>query len=339
MRAKNLADFLPHPGDFTGALGDAGLLASIFLALAVNNGLAPARTLVLLGLTYVATALSFRLPMPVQPLKAMAAVALAQGLQMNVLHAAAIWMGAILLALRATGGIRRLAGWFSPALIKGIQLGVGLLLFQTGVKLALLQGHPAAALPPSAGMGPGDFATALWLLVIPQLPLTLGNAVFATSDAARQYFGARARRASPENVATSIALANLAAGTLGGMPVCHGSGGLTAHVRFGARSAWATGLTGLACLGLALAFGDGSAHALRQAPNWLLGGMIAMVGVFHAGLARGLTERTEVALVTGCAAVLTGNLAVAMGLGMLLERWPVSSRHSATTGLTVKSSK
>ena len=91
--------------------------------------------------------------------------------------------------------------------------------------------------------------------MIAQLPLTFGNSVVATADAERSYFGDRARRVRPNRLAGSIAGANLVAGLTHGLPLCHGAGGVTAHVKLGARTAGATAAAGALYLLLGVAFG------------------------------------------------------------------------------------
>ncbi len=80
------------------------------------------------------------------------------------------------------------------------------------------------------------------LLVLPQLPLTLTNAVIVTALVARDLFPASAGRASERNLALSTGLANLALAPIGAMPMCHGAGGVQAQHRFGARTGLAPDL-------------------------------------------------------------------------------------------------
>lgn len=111
--------------------------------------------------------------------------------------------------------------------------GAAIMLVQSAGDLSL--GPSAIALP---SLSAATSWTALTVLVVPQLPLTFANsclACLATSDAARAYFGQKARRVRPGRLATTRGGANLVAGAISGMPVCHGAGGLTAHVAFGAR--------------------------------------------------------------------------------------------------------
>ncbi|HEV3478762.1 MAG TPA: putative sulfate/molybdate transporter, partial [Gaiellaceae bacterium] len=130
--------------------------------------------------------------------------------------------------------------------------------------------------------------TAFTVLVLPQLPLSFANSCLATADAARVYFGDRARHVRPGRLATTFGSANLLAGALGGMPVCHGAGGLTAHVAFGARTGGAPLVMGVALLTLGLGFGAGLAALLTAFPLPILAGLLATAGLLHIGLLRDL---------------------------------------------------
>jgi hypothetical protein len=73
---------------------------------------------------------------------------------------------------------------------------------------------------------------------IAQLPLTALNSIIAVSALASElYPGRDASRWSPASVSISVGLMNLVGGWFGAMPCCHGSGGLAAQHKFGAR--WA----------------------------------------------------------------------------------------------------
>jgi MFS superfamily sulfate permease-like transporter len=159
--------------------------------------------------------------------------------------------------------------------------------------------------------------TALTLLVLPQIPLTFANSCLATADAARTYFGERAAPVRPRRLATTLGSANVLAGAIGGMPVCHGAGGLTAHHAFGARTAGAPLLMGAGLLVLALAAGSGLAALLAAFPLPILSGMLAAAGVLHIRLLRDLRTPWElsVAIAVGVVGV-TVNLALGLLLGL-----------------------
>lgn len=372
--------------EWSGAFGDLGLLIPVVAALVIKNGFDGTSVLLVFGAAYILSALYYRLPMPVQPLKAMAAIIIAQGLGVEVVSAAGLLMAAVLLTLAATGAIGPLSRLFTRPVVRGIQVAVGLLLIKTAVDMAtsgqVLRGHddvylsfgadvpvslllalgtaavvtlsvwkrglPAGLIVlalgvvaglafGSAGMlsglsvgpqmpslalpGAGAFATALVVLVIPQVPLTVGNAVVACADTAHGYFGEGASRVTHRSLLTTMGLANVFAGAVGGMPVCHGSGGLTAHYRFGARTAAAGLIIGSALVALALTFGSGAVDLFGLIPYPVLGVMLGVVGVQHALLARDCRRVEEVAVVATVAltSVALGNVAIGFAAGMAVH--------------------
>lgn len=388
MRKPKLQPFQFDWKELSGALGDLGVLLPVLVALITLNGLPTTGVFVGVGLAYILAGAYYHLPMPVQPLKAMAAVAITQGLSGDVIAAGGWWMAAILLLLAATGAIRWIGRLFTRPVVRGIQLGLGLLLIRSGVMLAgrpqsaprgneavihfaaypipsnwflagltalLLVGTalrrrrwPAALLvlafgaitalrvgTVSPGLGQVElglslprltlpsasaFLPALLLLVIPQLPLTLGNAVFATVDTARLYFGDHAQRVTPKALLTTMGLSQAVAAAIGGVPICHGSSGLTAHYRLGARTGAAPLIMGSICLALGL-FVDGSAlPILALIPYPVLGVLLAFVGLQHSLLVRDLTRWDEMAIALGTAIVglATHNLAIGLGVGIVL---------------------
>ncbi|MFQ6001687.1 MAG: putative sulfate/molybdate transporter, partial [Anaerolineae bacterium] len=119
-----------------GALGDVGTLIPLLAALIAVNGLDPTSVFLVVGLAYLLSGLYYRLPMPIQPLKAVSAVAISLGLSASVVSASGLWMGAILLILSLTGLMRVLARLFPQSVVRGIQLAVGLLLVRSGLLLA-----------------------------------------------------------------------------------------------------------------------------------------------------------------------------------------------------------
>jgi len=361
--------------ELSGGLGDAGLFIPIAVAMIALNGLNATAVFAVAGLVYMATALYFRVPVPVQPLKAFAAAAIALHLSAETLAAGALLMAAAMALLAATGTAGWLAKRFPTALVRGIQASVALLLAKAAIELAQKgnwDGLPsidptlslvlAAAccllllavardrwlpgslmvlaagaaigigvdgLPSGIGAGPeaiswsppggADFAIALTTLVLAQIPLTFGNSVVATADAEREYFGERARRVDPGRLASSISLSNVAAGLTGGLPVCHGAGGVTAHYRLGARTAGATLMVGALYLTLGLVLGASLPAFLHLLAPGALAGMLLFVAIQHAVLA-GRLERVDdrvLAAGIGLITLLTGNLAIGAGAGIV----------------------
>ena len=371
-----------------GALGDLGTLLPLTVALILINGLNATSVLILVGLFYIGSGLYYRIPTPVQPLKAVSAIAISLGLSASVIGAAGLIMGVILLFLSLTNLITHVVKLFPQAVVRGIQLSIGLILLRKGIELAFSEQTfingaasrsfnlgqvpvglllAASALlifilfkfvffrdsqrfPPSLalltfGLGAGiifgyipevsqlrpalpsialasaaDFWTALIVLVIPQLPLTLGNAVVGTWDTARTYFKDQAYRVRPRALTASMGLANIAAGLVGGMPMCHGSGGLTAHYKLGARTGAANLMIGGLILMVGLFLGSAAVPFLSVIPLSVLGVLLAIVGIYHAFLIRDLKAKKQLA-VAGTVAVVTvamGSLAFGFGAGILL---------------------
>ena len=106
------------------------MLVPIAVALIVSNGLSATAVLLPAGLLYVAAAAVYRLPVPVQPLKAFGAIAIAKGLGSDEIAAGALLMGVIFIVLGRFGVLDLVARGFPRALIRGVQLTVGLLFLE-----------------------------------------------------------------------------------------------------------------------------------------------------------------------------------------------------------------
>src|SRR5207244_10272868 len=78
------------------------------------------------GFMQILTALRYRIPMPVQPLKAMAALVIAQKVPGNILYGAGLAIGLTMFVLTISGFIERIARVVPKPVVRGIQLGLGL---------------------------------------------------------------------------------------------------------------------------------------------------------------------------------------------------------------------
>ena len=372
--AERRAPFRIGLGEATGAVADLGILVPLATALILVNGLDAGAVLVCAGLLVLATGIVFRIPFPVQPLKALTAVAVAQQLSAGVIHAAGLEIAAVLILLSIHHVADVVARVFTKPVVRALQLGVGVLLVLTSVRLVLDPpavfsstpvapwpwilmiaafvgvvvaartrhywialgvlaagavaaaaaasphvGAPSFALPDVQLPPAGAFASAFFLLVVPQLPLTFGNAVVAVDDLAHEYLGTAASRVSPSRVCLSAGVGNAVAGLLGGMPMCHGAGGLTAHIRLGARTAGMNVLLGGSLLVLGSFFAAEVPVIVGLLPVWGLAAFLAYAGVRHAGLVSDLRGvDLVVALVAGGLGAWFGNLALTAGLALLL---------------------
>jgi MFS superfamily sulfate permease-like transporter len=177
-------------------------------------------------------------------------------------------------------------------------------------------GPSALALP---SLDAATFATAFTVLVVPQIPLSFANSCLATADAARVYFGRAGERVRPGRLATTFGSANVLAGAISGMPVCHGAGGMTAHYAFGARTAAAPVAMGTMLVALAIGVGSGLAALLAAFPLPILAGVLATAGVLHILLLRDLRGARAWAFALLVGAIGFGlNLTIALGLGLAL---------------------
>ncbi len=123
-----------------------------------------------------------------------------------------------------------------------------------------------------------DFTFAFFALALPQLPMTIGNAVVANADLSHEYFGNDSKKVTYRALTISMALANLMSFLLGGMPLCHGAGGLAAHYRFGARTAGSNLIIGIVFVFLALFLGIQALAIVSLVPMAILGVLLVFAG-------------------------------------------------------------
>jgi SulP family sulfate permease len=123
-----------------------------------------------------------------------------------------------------------------------------------------------------------DFATSLFVLAIPQLPMTIGNSVIATGDLAKEYFGESSKKVTYPAICMSLATANIVSFFFGGMPMCHGAGGLASRFRFGARTAGSNIISGILFLLLALLLGSHALSVVYLIPMAALGVLLVFAG-------------------------------------------------------------
>ena len=115
--------------------------------------------------------------------------------------------------------------------------------------------------------------------VLPQIPLTLTNAIIVTAAVSRQLFPKELHPVNERNLAITTGIGNLLSAPFGGYLMCHGAGGIAGHVRFGARSATAPVLIGLVFVTLGLALGHSGYALLRTIPDAVLGALLMYSGI------------------------------------------------------------
>jgi hypothetical protein len=123
--------------ELSGSLGDLGTFIPLVVSLIAVCGMDGGSVLVFAGIFNVITGLLFGQPIPVQPMKAIAAVAIAEGLAPGEIAASGLGAGLIVLVLGLTGGVTVVERWVPRPLVRGIQLGVGLKLAVKGVGMVV----------------------------------------------------------------------------------------------------------------------------------------------------------------------------------------------------------
>lgn len=159
--------------------------------------------------------------------------------------------------------------------------------------------------------------TGIVLLALPQVPLTLGNAVLAPVEFNNKEFPDRPM--TEKRVALSTGIMNTLGSCIGAVPMCHGAGGMAAQVSFGARSGGAPVILGAVLIVLALGFSDSLAVLLRLFPQPALGVMLFLAGLQLAlGSCDFARDKGERFVTLGTAALAIWNVGVAFLFGILL---------------------
>jgi predicted benzoate:H+ symporter BenE len=113
----------------SGSLGDLGTFLPLLVGLTVESGLDVGTTLITTGVYNLITGMVFDVPMPVQPMKTIAAVALSDAsLTMPQIISAGVFVSAVVFFLGATGLIDRFNDFTPKAVVHGMQIGLGVLL-------------------------------------------------------------------------------------------------------------------------------------------------------------------------------------------------------------------
>jgi SulP family sulfate permease len=215
-------------------------------------------------------------------------------------------------------------------LLENKRMPAGLMIVATGILIGLLMGtrqglgdiRPGLYLPRILPLGfpeGPDFTFALLALVLPQMPMTIGNAVIAEMDLSISYFGTAARRVTGRALCVSMALGNFLSALLGGMPLCHGAGGLAAHYRFGARSAGSNLIIGAIFILLTLLLGNHILALFNLIPMAILGVLLLFAGSQLALTVLDIKERKEMfVVVTILGITLASNLAAGFIVGIAI---------------------
>jgi len=365
--------------EWAGAFGDLGTLLPFVLAYIAVVGIDPLGILLGFGVCMIAVGLYYKTPVPVQPMKAIGAVAATQAAQTVAITPQAVFVGGfatglVWLVLGMTGLAQKVSRLVPRPIAIGIILGLGFGFMLEGVKmmaggwliaaiglaltlLLLVNRHvpamfvlllfgagaaivadprladdlaalePAFRLPSFAlsGFTWSDLLVGVVFLALPQLPLTFGNAILALKEENNRLFPQRA--VTERRVSISTGLMNLFGASVGGVPMCHGAGGMAGHVRFGARTGGSIVIMGVILCLAGLFFSDSVTTLLRIFPVPVLGVVLFLTGAQLAlgacDFSKAKDERFATLVTAGCTAWNVG-LGFALGwivLALLRRGW------------------
>ncbi len=312
--------------ELAGAFGDIGTDLPLIIGMILAAGLHSPSVLIMFGLMQYLTAVTYRIPMPVQPLKAVAVIVITQQISPEILYGGGLAIGIAMLLLTVTGGTTLLARIVPKSVIRGLQLGLGIQLSLLALKdYVQADGMPGYALalvafaviialwgnrrfPPALlviligivyafvfKLNASDLANAAGLnlprvqtvsldhiltgflvLALPQIPLSLGNSVLATRQVAEDLFPER--QITVRKLSLTYAAMNLVNPFFGGVPTCHGSGGMVGHYTFGARTGGSIIIYGSIFLVLGLFFAGGFQQVVQVFPLPMLGVLLLFEG-------------------------------------------------------------
>ncbi|MBF0475214.1 MAG: putative sulfate/molybdate transporter [Deltaproteobacteria bacterium] len=363
VKTKNLYNRM----EWAGAFGDVGTLIPFVVAYITIVKIDPLGLLFMFGICLLAAGFYYRTPLPVQPMKAIGAAAIAGGISPAALFGSGITTGIFWFLAGATGAIRPIARLATKPVVRGIMLGLGLSFMVDGVHrmmtMPILAGFalvvtyllltnpkvPAMFMLLIIGvvsaviMNPqitselakihvafrlpvfhlpmitwNDIVVGTLLFTLPQIPLTLGNAVIAITAENNELFPDRP--VTEKKIAISQGIMNLVSPLFGGIPMCHGAGGMAGHVRFGAKTGGALVILGSLLVLIALFFSDSVAIIFKIFPNAILGVILFFAGSELAIVVKDIgNKKTDFYVMLIVAAVAMWNMGAAFLAGVLLD--------------------
>ncbi|MBS4012969.1 MAG: putative sulfate/molybdate transporter [Bacteroidetes bacterium] len=355
--------------ELSGAFGDIGTDLPLIIGMLLATDLEISNTLIVFGVLQMLTAVIYGIPMPVQPLKAVALIVITQNISADVIWGGGLAIGLFMLILSLTGLLTWLSRVIPKAVIRGIQLGLGLQLCLLAIKDYIPSdgyiGFIFAAVaftigmillgnkkyPPAifiillgliytaafnfeilAGIGfslptftmpdikSQSIITGFIVLALPQIPLSLGNSIFATNQIAKDYFPEK--KITVKKIGITYSVMNLLAPLLGGIPVCHGSGGIAGHYTFGGRTGGSAFIYGLIFIGLGLFFSGNTPESLMLFPKPILGVILLFEGFALIVLIKDIASEKSLLLISIvvaiCAVGLPGGYIIGMITGILI---------------------
>ncbi len=170
-----------------------------------------------------------------------------------------------------------------------------------------------------------DLLAGFVILGLPQAPLTLGNAIIGTVAENNNYFPDR--KVTAKTISIDHGIMNLISASIGGVPLCHGAGGMAGHIRFGARTGGALVILGLMVLLTGLFLSDSVALLFQVFPRPILGVILFFAGVELALVVKDIKlKKQNLFVLVVTAGTAMWNMGVAYLAGLILyyglqRRW------------------
>ncbi|KAG0358764.1 hypothetical protein BGZ54_010297 [Gamsiella multidivaricata] len=337
-------------GELSGSLGDLGTLLPIMLSLSLTGQVDLSASLIFGGLWNIITGLTFRMPMCVQPMKSIAAIALTNHMSIGSVMSAGMGVSAVVMFLGLTRTIYLVQKYTPMSVIRGIQLGTAIsfggkaadlvkqaksfggeswtwdnnyewacfafivvfifyyrskriptamILFVIGLIIAFIKLYtnpPLNVAYPKIGVYTIRVTVPTWeefkhgfvSASLGQIPLTCLNSVIALAALAQDLFPERPT--GTPTIAVSVGIMNLIGCFFGSIPFCHGSGGLAAQYRFGARTEVSIIILGLLKIFFGLFFGSSLSGLIARYPSAILGVMLFVSGIELGAVARTVND-------------------------------------------------
>lgn len=315
--------------ELAGSMGDFGTLFPLAIGYIAVCGLNPAGFLVMMGVANIVTGLLYRLPIPIEPMKVLAVVAIAQHWEPSMVYASGFGMGIVWTVFALIGVMKWIAKVTPDSVIRGIQVALGIILAIEAIKmistwwiigvLSIITGlvlgrnryapaaivlmalglvimivkgqfnlveSPRLTLPIITGFSPREVWQSFLQAGFAQIPLTATNAVIATSALIKSYWPEKP--VSESRLSLNMGIMNLILPFFGGMPLCHGAGGLAGQYYFGARTGGANIIEGLIEIAMGLFLAGSIAGLFSVFPVAIIGAMMFLVGVELVKFARGI---------------------------------------------------
>lgn len=353
--------------EWAGAFGDIGTLIPFIVAYITIVGVDPLGLLFMFGISKIVSGIYYKTPIPIQPMKAIGAAAIAGGISPSALYASGLTTGVFWMLIGMTGTINVIAKLATKPVVRGIMLGLGMAFIVEGVHrmvstpilagialivtFALLNNPKIPAMfallmigivaafimnPELVSeianihfnirfpefslqhMSWDDVLTGTMLFTLPQIPLTLGNGIVAIVAENNDLFPDRP--VTEKKISISTGIMNLISPLFGGVPMCHGAGGMAGHVRFGAKTGGSLVILGCIVIFMAIFLSDSIALIFKVFPTSILGVILFFAGTELALSIRDIgTKKSDVYVMLTVAGFAMWHMGVAFLVGVALD--------------------